>query len=82
MRAFAEDYVVTPVDEKSCDFRWTVAVTPKGVLRWMSFLIAPLLKMQWGRYIDSLQKWMGEHRALRIVEIDRLRGPRIATMRR
>ncbi|MCB9739774.1 MAG: SRPBCC family protein [Deltaproteobacteria bacterium] len=61
--AFAEDYVVTPVDEKSCDFRWTVAVTPKGVLRYLSFLIGPMLKMQWGRYIDSLQKWMGEHGA-------------------
>ncbi len=63
LQAFAEDYVVTPVDANSCRFAWTVAATPRSLLRLLSFAIRPMLERQWSGYIDSLQAWMGEHGA-------------------
>ncbi|MBO0681002.1 SRPBCC family protein [Mycolicibacterium sp. S2-37] len=56
-RRFAEDYVVTPAGPDASTFAWTVAVEAKGAYALPVRLLAPVLKVAFGRAAADGQRY-------------------------
>jgi hypothetical protein len=58
-KRFAEDYIVEP-DGNETRFTWTLAIEPKGALALPVKLLAPVLKMGFGRIPSGGQKYFAK----------------------
>lgn len=54
---FAEDWQVTPIDDKSCSVRWLMCMEPKGINKFFIKLFSPIMKWNFNRYLASLSAY-------------------------
>lgn len=64
VNALVEDYAVTSTGENQCEFKWTIAMELRGMLKLLTPILRGVMRKQFASMLDELTSRLNQERSL------------------